>query len=148
VEGLSLRRDLDSLPMWAAIVAASRTAQVKPPLALPFSHEWLLPGRVLTEDEHATLAALDQLNDQVYDRTEARAAARADSAEYDPAHAEDTAFCLAGYVFAFWRLCRQPSPRPTGSTAGPPAAIVARRRSGTAPGRVRWTGCGWSCCAR
>ena len=138
VEGLSLRRDLDSLPMWAAIVAASRTAQAKPPLALPFSHEWLLPGRVLTEDEHATLAALDQLNDQVYDRTEARAAARGDSAEFDPAHAEDTTFCPAAYVFAFWRLCRQPvtatdrlDGRPTGRDRSTPPV-----RDGAGPGPV------------
>jgi hypothetical protein len=108
VEGMSQRRDLDQLPMWAYIVAASRAARAKPPLAVPFSHEWLLPGRVLGADERAALARHDRLNDLVYDRKETEAAAGTDVAEYDPARDGDAEFSLAGYAFAFWRLCRQP----------------------------------------
>ena len=108
VEGMSQRGDLDQLPMWAYIVAASRDAGVKPPLAVPFSHEWLLPGRVLDDDERAALARLDRLNDLIYDRKEAQVSGSAQSAEYDPARDADAAFSLAAYAFAFWRLCRQP----------------------------------------
>jgi hypothetical protein len=41
---MSLRRDIDQRSMWAFADAASRAARVRPPLALPFSHDWLLPG--------------------------------------------------------------------------------------------------------
>jgi hypothetical protein len=133
VEGMSQRRDLDQLPMWAYIVAASRDAGAKPPLAVPFSHEWLLPGRVLDDDERAALARLDRLNDLIYDRKEAQVGGSAESAEYDPARDADAAFSLAAYAFAFWRLCRQPI-TVTAHLDGRPPDPRERRAGGTDSG--------------
>jgi hypothetical protein len=98
---MSQRRDIDQLDMWAFAVAASRTARVRPPLALPFSNTWLVSGSHLADPERAALARAVRVNALIKDRRSA------DSAEYDPA-ARDTDFGLGAYAFAFWRLCRQP----------------------------------------
>jgi hypothetical protein len=100
VEGMSLRRDIDQREMWAFVVAASRTAKVRPPLSLPFSNTWLLPGALLDSAERDALRRAVSVNALVRDSR------GADSAEYDPAH--DADFGLGAYAFAFWRLCRQP----------------------------------------
>ena len=97
---MSLRRDIDQLDMWAFAVAASRTARVRPPLALPFSNTWLLPGTLLDNTERATMHRVVSVNALIKNRR------AGDSAEYDPA-AADTDFGLGAYAFAFWRLCRQ-----------------------------------------
>ena len=87
--------------MWAFAVAASRTARVRPPLALPFSNTWLVSGSNLEDLERAAMARAVWANALIKEQRSA------DSAEYDPA-AVDTDFGLGAYAFAFWRLCRQP----------------------------------------
>jgi hypothetical protein len=62
VEGMSLRRDIDQRSMWAFADAASRAARVRPPLALPFSHDWLLPGGRLDDEERETLQRVGSVN--------------------------------------------------------------------------------------
>lgn len=59
---LMLRRDLEQLEMWAFAVAASRTAGVRPPLALPFSNTWLPPGRHLDDAERVAVTRAVRVN--------------------------------------------------------------------------------------
>jgi hypothetical protein len=100
VEGLSQRHDVDERPLWAYAVRASRAANVRPPLTLPLSHDWLLPGAALEDNERAALVRSSSLSRTVRTRK------ISDVGEYDPQR--DTDFSVAAYAFAFWRLCRQP----------------------------------------
>jgi hypothetical protein len=94
VEGLSQRRDVDERPLWAYTVRASRAANVRPPLTLPLSHDWLLPGAALEDNERAALLRSSSLSRTVRTRK------ISDVGEYDPQR--DTDFSVAAYAFAFW----------------------------------------------
>jgi hypothetical protein len=111
IEGLSQRRDVDQRPLWPWVVRASRAAGARPPLTLPLSQDWLLPGAALTEPERAALAELTSLNTAIRDqRISDHDDLHGDVGEYDPQRDTESflPFSLPAYAFAFWRLCRQP----------------------------------------
>lgn len=75
------------------------------------SHNWLLHGAAIEDDERAALQRWNRTSQTVRERK------ISDIGEYDPER--DTDFSLAAYAFAFWRLCQQPMSTTTRLSAEP-----------------------------